>query len=730
MKKLERSLSLPYVIAISIGGMLGSGIFVLPGLASSITGPSVWLAYLLGAICVLPAALSKSELATAMPSSGGTYVYIERAFGPLFGTISGIGLWLSLLLKSSFALIGLSAYLSVLIKIDSAMAQLVAIGFLILILLLNIFGVKKVGKVQLLIVSVSLIGLGALFVIGFPKTNPDFLTPFMSEGNAGLISAVAFVYISYSGVIKVAAIAGEIKNPSKNLPLAMILSLLSITAIYVFTAFILVGNISPESLGADLKPIHTLAYILGGKYFGYTAAVVGVLTLMSGANSGVLASSRFPFAMARDLLMPTVFSKIHSKYLTPVIAILFTGLLMALVILFLDVVKIAKLASAFMVMMFIAVNFCVIILRETSTQWYKPTYKSPLYPFLQVFGIISGFVLLMLLGLLPLTSVVVVFLLGFLVYLFIGKKATRTGVLTNYGHIPALFLFYKKDQGTTGLEPGDSSSSLDGKLVSDAGTIVPLLGNENSAEMLVEMASAINTRSSVQAVNITEVPNQTFLEALNKDTPKVLSIERRLKRLSKIQKLKIDFESAVTHEVSNTIAELSGQTNCDWLVMGWDGRAHSGILVRNPVGWLLANVQSNFALFKDNGIKNISKIVIALRPGRKDRNFLAVSERVASFYGASLTLLHIITPSFSKKEANKIKEKSSSLLSNLKVPTTLEVLESEDPLYSISKVSSEHDLLILGAPEKDNWISILLGTRRDKFTESSACSVLRLTMKG
>ena len=730
MKKLERSLSLPYVIAISIGGMLGSGIFVLPGLASSITGPSVWLAYLLGAICVLPAALSKSELATAMPSSGGTYVYIERAFGPLFGTISGIGLWLSLLLKSSFALIGLSAYLSVLIKIDSAMAQLVAIGFLILILLLNIFGVKKVGKVQLLIVSVSLIGLGALFVIGFPKTNPDFMTPFMSEGNAGLISAVAFVYISYSGVIKVAAIAGEIKNPSKNLPLAMILSLLSITAIYVFTAFILVGNISPESLGTDLKPIHTLAYILGGKYFGYTAAVVGVLTLMSGANSGVLASSRFPFAMARDLLMPTVFSKIHSKYLTPVIAILFTGLLMALVILFLDVVKIAKLASAFMVMMFIAVNFCVVILRETSTQWYKPTYKSPLYPFLQVFGIISGFVLLMLLGLLPLISVVVVFLLGFLVYLFIGKKATRTGVLTNYGHIPALFLFYKKDQGTTGLEPGDSSSSLDGKLVSDAGTIVPLLGNENSAEMLVEMASAINTRSSVQAVNITEVPNQTFLEALNKDTPKVLSIERRLKRLSKIQKLKIDFESAVTHEVSNTIAELSGQTNCDWLVMGWDGRAHSGILVRNPVGWLLANVQSNFALFKDNGIKNISKIVIALRPGRKDRNFLAVSERVASFYGASLTLLHIITPSFSKKEANKIKEKSSSLLSNLKVPTTLEVLESEDPLYSISKVSSEHDLLILGAPEKDNWISILLGTRRDKFTESSACSVLRLTMKG
>ena len=178
MKKLERSLSLSYVIAISIGGMLGSGIFVLPGLASNITGPSVWLAYLLGAVCVLPAALSKSELATAMPSSGGTYVYIERAFGPLFGTISGIGLWLSLLLKSSFALIGLSAYLSVLIKIEDGFAKLVAIGFLSFILLLNIFGVKKVGKVQLVVVSISLACLGGLFFIGFPSVNPDFLVPF------------------------------------------------------------------------------------------------------------------------------------------------------------------------------------------------------------------------------------------------------------------------------------------------------------------------------------------------------------------------------------------------------------------------------------------------------------------------------------------------------------------------------------------------------------------------
>ena len=729
MKKLKRSLSLPYVIAISIGGMLGSGIFVLPGFAASLTGSSVWLAYLIAALCILPAALSKSELATAMPSSGGTYVYIERAFGPMFGTISGIGLWLSLLLKSSFALIGLGAYLAVLINLDDNLTKLVALGFLCFIMFLNVFGIKKVGKVQIVIVSISLICLVSIFLIGFPLVNPDYLTPFLSNGNTGLISTVAFVYISYAGVTKVAAIAGEIKNPDRNLPLAMILSLLTIASIYVFIAFVLVGNIPIKDLTTDIRPIYTVSNIIGGKYFGYAAAAVGVLTLMSMANSGVLASSRFPFAMARDKLLPSFLERLHSKYLTPVISIFITCITMAFVIVFLDIVKIAKLASAFKVMMFISVNFCVIILRETSAQWYNPSYKSPLYPFLQLFGIFSGFILLVFLGWMPFFAILVISALGVFLYFFIGKDATRTGVLRNYGHRPALFLFYKKHRRKLKKEGRSLSKNLDGKLVSNAGVVVPLLGNENSAEMLAEMASAINPRDSVQVVNITEVPNQTFLDALNQDTPKVVSIARRLKKLSSSQNLNIDFESVVTHEVSNTVAQLSGQTNCDWLVMGWNGKAHSGLLIRNPIGWLLTHVNSNFALFKDSGIKNISRVLIALRPGRKDKNFLAVAERVCAFYGASLTLLHIVTPSFSKKAATNMESKSVQLLSGLKIKSDLKIVKSENPLNSISSISSDYDLLILGAPEKDSWISVLFGAGRDKFTENSACSVLRLTMK-
>lgn len=732
MKKLVRSLSLTSVIAISIGGMLGSGIFVLPGLAAAKTGSSIWLAYLLAAVCILPAALSKSELATAMPSSGGTYVYIERAFGPAFGTIAGIGLWLSLLLKSSFALVGFGAYLSILVNIDPELTKYVAVMFLLIILFLNILGVKKVGKVQIVIVGISLVALTLILIFALPKVNTMLLDPFLINGNVGLAGTVAFVYISYAGVTKVAAIAGEIKNPSKTLPRAMILSLFIMTLIYVSVAFALVGNIPLEFLKTDLKPIYTIANLLGGKYIGMAAAAVGVITLISMANSGVLAASRFPFAMARDKLLPVFMSRIHSRYLTPVVTIVMTCAMMTLVILFLDVEKIAKMASAFMVMMFIFVNASVIILRETAAQWYNPPYRSPFYPFAQLFGIISGIVLLVFLGLLPFLSIMAIFVIGLLIYYKYGKDATRTGVLRIYGHRPALYLFYKKKhrkRAVANLRSRISNENLDGNLISKAGVVVPLLGNENSPEMLIEIGAAINKKEKLQTVNITEVPNQTFLEAFMQPNPKITSLERRIVGLAREKNIDIDFEAVVTHDLANTIHDLSDQTSCDWLVMGWNGRAHNGILVSNPIGWLLTHIDSDFALFKDNGVRNFSEILLALRPGRKDKNFIAVADRICTFYGAALTLLHVVSESTPEEVIQKMEIESKLLLQKATSENKVIILKSDDSIEAISATSASYDLLILGTPQKDNWLSVLFGTGKDKFTERSACSVLRLTMK-
>ena len=725
MKKLQRTLSLPGAIAVSIGGML-SGIFVLPGLAVGITGSSVWLAFLVAALCILPAVLSKSELATSMPKSGGTYVYIERAFGPLFGTISGLGLWLSLLLKSAFSLVGLSAYLYVLIEVDSSLTKSIALFSLLLILLLNIFGVKKVEKTQLLIVSISVLSLVGLIFFGFGSFDSALTEPVFSKESSGFISAVAFLYISYAGVTKVAAVAGEIKNPEVNLPKTMLISLFLITVVYVLVAIVLVGNVEASLLVNDIKPIYTLSQTLGGDAFGYAAGIVGVLTLLSMANSGVLASSRFPFAMARDKMLPDFLGSVSAKFMTPVYSIIVTAFIIGLAIIYLDVEKIAKLASAFKVLMFISVNLAVIVLRETNAQWYNPSYKSPFYPYVQVFGVISGVVLLAYLGLLPLLSVLGVFVFGFITFLFYGRKTNRKGVFSSYGIFSFLF---RSGKGYVEEYKTDVSSGEENVVNKNAEIVVPLLGDETSPETLVEIASSIKEGVKLNAINLIEAPNQTFLEAINTHSPRSESIKRRILNIRPLNKTSLTYETVSTHNVSNSIENITGQRKCKWLVMGWEGRARSGILIGNPIGWLLRNVNSSFALYKDNGVRSFEKVVLALRPGRQNKAFIKVAENICAFYGAELTLLNIVPSGASQNTINKVSDSSSKLISKTKCNSSLLVLESDSPLETITEQSANFDLLILGTPEKDNWLNVLFGGGRDKFVHNSVCSVLRLTIK-
>jgi len=724
LKKLERTLSLPGAIAVSIGGML-SGIFVLPGYAVEITGSSVWLAFLVAAICILPAVLSKSELGTAMPKSGGTYVYIERAFGPLFGTIAGLGLWLSLLLKSAFSLVGLSAYLYVVVNIDEAYTKGVALFALLLIFLLNVVGVKKVEKTQLLIVSTSIISLIVIIALGLTSFDTKLTEPVFSDGSNGFIAGVAFLYISYAGVTKIAAVAGEITNPSKNLPLTMIISLFLITTIYCLVALALIGNVEASVLlnkDEISRPIYTLFQTIGGETFGLIAGVVGALTLLSMANSGVLASSRFPFAMSKDGLFPGYLAAVNSKFLTPVSAILTTSTLIALAIIFLDVVKIAKLASAFKILMFIFNELTVIVLRETNAQWYKPTFKSPLYPYVQIFGILSGIVLLAYLGIMPVVSVIGVVILGFLIFLVYGSKSERSGIASSYG----ILSFFRKDASKI-REYSEETESTEEAITTKAEVVVPLLGEETSPETLVEMAAALKSTNEVQAFDITEVPNQTDSSVFMEDSPESTSLKRRIKRLSDSKDLNVGFEAVVTYELSQTINKLSSQESCEWLVMGWGARPNSGIFISNPIGWLLANINSNLALFKDNGARYIGKVVLALRPGRKDKNFIGIANNICKHYGATLTLLHVVPEN--SRAIETIKHRSEEKLKQSKVSANVQVVKSSNPVDTIAEISASYDLLILGTPEKDNWIKVLFGGGKDKFTERAACSVLRITLK-
>jgi hypothetical protein len=553
---------------------------------------------------------------------------------------------------------------------------------------------------------------------------------FLSDGEYGLISTIAFVYMSYAGVSKIAAIAGEVKNPSRDLPRAMLFSLLFITIIYTSVSYLLVQNISIVELSSDYKPLYTLANIIGGEYFAYIISIIAVLTLVSMANSGVLVASRFPFAMSIDKLLPDNLSKLDTRFLTPIYSIILTGIVMGVIIMTLDVIKIVKLASAFKVAMFISVNLCVIILRETSVQWYNPTYKSPFYPYVQIFGVLSGIFLLFILGLMSFLSLIAIAIIGTIIYYRFGISASRTGVLKRYGQVPALYLFNKKNKNSNLNVINDDSINdlIEASINKDSGVIIPLFGSEVSPSLLIKLGSSLNENRVIQVLNLIEVPDQTSLDVFDKSTSKSKALQRIVKRTEVDLNEVVDFESVVTHRLNETIQALSEKSNIEWLILGWNGRAYNGIFFNNPLGWIVSHINSNFGLFKCSGLQSFENILLAIRPNSPDiLKLIKATDKISRGFNTNFNMLHVVNSNITEDEINILKSTADQNLTG--TCGKLSVIKSDDPIYTVSELTSEYDLLVLGTPRKDSLKSIFFGTGKDKFAVNATCSVLRLTVK-
>ena len=434
---IERSLSLIGVIIVTVAASIGSGLFVLPSFAAAVMGPGIWLAFLVAGIVFLPGTYSKSELASAMPKNGGAYLYLERSFGPLIGTISGLGLWASFLLKSAFALIGFYAYSQAVASVDSDLVKnLIIMAALGLITFLNILGVKKVKAFQTPILALTTGLILLVCVIQLFDASIDFSRPIdgaidvTSDNPTVLIEASALVFVAYAGIYKAGAIGGEVKDPQKNLPSGMLTSLLLITALYVFVTFVMMAAVDGSWwLDGDGNtredPVYAFVDSVSSSYIAITIALLAVLTMISGALSGLLAASRFLFAMAKDSLLPSTLSDTNKKFKTPQWSIILTAVAMAICILTLPVKDVAKLASGFQIMVIVALNICVIILRRKQSgdaDWYNPSFKSPLYPYMQIFGTIAGAVLVYMMGVKAIMGAGAALILGLATYKIYGQK--------------------------------------------------------------------------------------------------------------------------------------------------------------------------------------------------------------------------------------------------------------------------------------------------------------------
>ena len=422
LMKLKKELGLASVFCIATGAMISSGLFVLPGIAFAQAGPAMILAYLLAGILVAPAMLSKAELATAMPKAGGSYFYIERSMGALPGTLAGLANWFSLALKSAFALVGIGAFAKLLWpEISETEIKSIAIGFCLLFSLLNLMGIKHVGRAQVLLVAILLATLGIYIIMAMPAVNHEHFADFMPKGLGSVLATTALVFVSYGGLTKVASVAEEIENPGRNIPLGMFLSFIVVQLIYLLVVFATTGIVEAATLSNSLIPISLGAKVVMGNTGVVVLAGGAMLAFITTANSGILSASRSPMAMGRDDLLPRFLGKVNKRFATPHVSIIATTGFMIGVIAFLSIENLVKTASTMMILMFLFVNVSVIIMRASKLQNYRPVFHCPWFPWIQIAAVILYVVLIIEMGPVPLLITAGFAVLGVGWYLLYGK---------------------------------------------------------------------------------------------------------------------------------------------------------------------------------------------------------------------------------------------------------------------------------------------------------------------
>ena len=425
MATLKRELGLFDVYAIATGATLSSGFFLLPGLAAAQAGSAIPFAYLLAGLVLLPGILSMAELSTAMPRAGGIYYFLDRSMGQRVGAIGGFGTWTTLTLKSAFALVGLGAYLQV--YYPEAPAGPIALAFASAFAAVNLFGAKATSAVQRVLTVVLLAMLGWLIGTGVTAVDPRAFDGAFDLGTSPFFATVGLVIVSYMGLTHVASVSEEVKNPDRNLALGMLLAFATVLLVYVLGTWAMVGAVGVEALSVgegNLAPAASMARVVAGSAGEAVMTVAAILAFISVGNAGVLSASRYPLAMSRDHVLPAALRRI-SRWGTPWVAVLATMGLIVLWLSLFDPSGIAKLASAFQLIMFALACLAVIVMRESGLAPYDPGFRAPFYPWVQIIGIVIPLPLIVQMGWMATLLSVVFVAFGILWYNVYARNHVR-----------------------------------------------------------------------------------------------------------------------------------------------------------------------------------------------------------------------------------------------------------------------------------------------------------------
>ena len=401
--ELKRRVSLFGVTVYGVGNILGAGIYALIGEVVAYTGNFSWLVFIIASIIGALTGLSYAELSAMFPKSAAEFVYTEKAFKiRLLSFLLGWIIIFSGILSAATVALGFGGYLAALIGIPTIIpVAIFAVVLIVILSLINFVGIRASTMTNILFTLIEASGLILIIIIGIPHlgTVNFFVLP-LGTSFSSIFSAVALIFFAYIGFEDIANIAEEVKKPARNLPRAIIYSIIITTILYCLTAFSVVSILDYELIAASPAPLSEVAKEILGPVGGIIMSFIALFATANTVLIMMIVTSRMMYGMARDKALPEGISKVSPKFKTPAVAILITMILtiIPLALYFFGNISTIADATVFGVLVtFFLVNLSLIVLRKKKPELERPFKLKPNIkglPIVALLGCIACFGLL------------------------------------------------------------------------------------------------------------------------------------------------------------------------------------------------------------------------------------------------------------------------------------------------------------------------------------------------
>jgi len=328
--QLRRALGLFDATAISVGAIIGAGIFVVIGIVAGLAGPSVIISIVLAGAIASFSALSFAQLSAYMPREGGGYEFSYHLLSPYAGFLAG-WMWIfSNIFTGAAVSLGFAQYMVSVFPFLPI--QLVALVLCLIFTLINYVGVRQSANLNNVLVVSKILILLLFILLGLSFLNVGNFSPFTPQGVSGVLQGTALIFFAYGGYARVTTVAEEVKDASRTIPRAILLALILSTLLYVSISFVAVGLIGSQRLSQSGSPLADAISVTGSSVAVWLVSAGAMIATASVLLMSILGVSRMTFAMARNRQLPEFLNRIHPRFQTPHYAVWATGVLSAILV--------------------------------------------------------------------------------------------------------------------------------------------------------------------------------------------------------------------------------------------------------------------------------------------------------------------------------------------------------------------------------------------------------------